>query len=174
MTNQLFAQRISPSGPLLGSPAVLVGGGQIDGRCWRAQGSGDSRQIPAAIPPVPSFAVWPSVPGLEMVPVDFRTGYGYDFSLDIVASGADEAPAQQYQIIALMSEDGIIWTPFGGRSVNCFDVRADGRYHFIYFPQFYPAWTLVRIVLFNNGAATPDLTYLPSLAVLTIQEFTSS
>jgi hypothetical protein len=110
-----------------------------------------------------------------MVPVDFRPGYGYDLSVDVVAWARPEDLVQRYQVIPLMSLDGLTWVPFGGRVVNCFDVRADGRLHQIYVPQDFPNWKFARVVLTDvTSPVIGDLVYMPDFAVLAIQEFTTS
>ena len=172
MTNQIFGQRVSPSGPLLGSPPALVGDGQIDGRCWRAQGVGDPVNIPVRPDPADPNT-WLPIPGLDMVPVDFQNLYGYDIAVDIVAGGSDEVSAQSYVIWVLLSLDGVSWVPRFVRNVNCYYVRADGRLHVVAVPQGWGAYKFARVVAYITGREpSQNLTYLPNLAVLTIQEFT--
>lgn len=176
MTNQLFSQRISPSGPLLGSPVALVGDGQIDGRCWRAQGAGDPAPIPQVTPVLSPNDLFP-VPGLDMVPVDFQSGYGYDIAVDLVANGAIDAAEQTYIVSVQVSVDGVDWAPIISRAVNCFDTLANGRLHTIRMPSTPNlAWKFARVVL-NNAAAVatpPTLLVVPSLCSLVIQEFTNA
>ena len=176
MTNQLFSQRVSPSGPLLGSPPALVGDGQIDGRCWRAQGSGDPTPIPQVTPVLSPDDLFP-VAGLDMVPVDIKAGYGYDIAVDLVADGAVEAGEQSYILSVQLSIDGVSWAPVTSVAVNCFDLLADGRLHTIRSAGILnQPWKFARVVV-NNAAPVaepPTLLLIPDLCSLVIQEFTAA
>lgn len=93
--------RLSPSGPVIGTPPVLVGGNSsVAGRVWVKQGVG-------AVQTVPGTAAG-DILGLESVLVNLlpsTTGYKYDVELDTQTFG-DTSTNGGYDLIVLGSHDG--------------------------------------------------------------------
>lgn len=93
--------RLSPSGPVIGSPPVLVGGGSsVSGRVWVAQGVGVATTIPGTAAG--------DMLGLEAVVVNLlpsTTGYKYDVELDTQTFG-DTGTNGGYDMLVLASHDG--------------------------------------------------------------------
>lgn len=94
--NPVQLVRLSPSGPEMGQPGALIGGGNsvVPGRLWTAQGVG------AALVSTPYPA--DDVPGLVAVAVDMKAGYKYDCEVDAQFFG----DSGHVVIILLGSSDG--------------------------------------------------------------------
>jgi hypothetical protein len=92
--------RLSPSGPVIGNPPVLVGGpSNVAGRVWVAQGAGAAQQVPGT-------AAGDAL-GLESVVVNLLpavAGYKYDLEFETNTFG-DLGTNGGYDMIVLGSHD---------------------------------------------------------------------
>ena len=102
--------RLSPSGPVIGTPPALTGGNSdVLGRVWTAQGSGVNT-------PVPGTAAG-DILGLESTVVDLKpaaVGYSYDVELDVQTFGpvgSGEGGPGGYDLVILGSHDGGLTFP---------------------------------------------------------------
>lgn len=167
MTTQILTPRLSPSGPLIGSPPGLVGGGaNVPGRTWLAQGAGEVRNVPGAAAA--------AIPGLDAVAVDLKpgtTGYRYDVEVDTSTFGTGGS----YSInVAASTDNGatytVIYTP-QGNLLNA----GEGRLHLTNFSN--PNAVTINklaVLLQRNAAAGADLTYAPAQSSLRIREWSTS
>lgn len=165
-TPQTYTARLSPSGPLIGNPPGLVGGGAaVPGRTWIAEGSGAPANVPGT-------AVG-SINGLDAVPVDIRpgtSGYRYDIEVDTVTFGT----GGNFVINVAASTDGVtyavIYTP-QGTLLN----SGEGRLHLTNYsnPNAAPI-TKLKVLLQRGVAAGADLTYDPGESSLRVREWSTS
>lgn len=93
--------RLSPSGPVIGTPPVITGGNSsAAGRVWVAQGSGIATKVPGTAAG--------DMLGLESTLVDLKPGaqgYSYDVELDTQTFG-DTGTGGGFDLIVLGSHDG--------------------------------------------------------------------
>lgn len=159
--NPVQLVRLSPSGPELGQPGQLIGGGaKYAARMWTAQGTGADlirNPDPAA-----------DVPGLEAVAVDMRTGYSYDVEVDAQFFGTTGQP----KILLLGSlnsgpyvavEETLAFSPTGHTGSCRLHVTdlAGGLYDHL------------KVQVQNLAGSEATCTYLPQLTALKVREYTS-
>lgn len=103
MSSTTLQLRLSPSGPVIGTPPVLTGGNSsVTGRVWVAQGVG-------AVADVPGTAAG-DIAGLEAVLVNLLPGYTYDVELDTQTFG-DTGTNGGFDMIVLASHDNGVTYP---------------------------------------------------------------
>jgi hypothetical protein len=157
--------RLSPSGPVIGTPPVLVGGtALIPGRVWLGQGAGNAAQVPGAAAG--------NVLGLESVLANLlpgTTGYKYDLEFETNTFGSGN---ESYVLIVLGSHDGgltfadtlasspasIIWTGSGRIQITNYSN-----------PNAVPI-DHIRCQLKSGAAASGAFTYSPTASALRITE----
>lgn len=170
MTSYLTEKRIPPSGPVFGSPPVLIGGpSQENGRAWRQMGSGPTINMPG------SENTNPVVPGMSSIVVDLKAGYFYDLDIDIGADGAEQGEEdppgrQQYIVLVYVSPDGgTTWTMLPGATIWCEDFRATGRMHRLVTSA--ADYNLARVFCQSVAPTSDQLLLRPAQSVLRIQEY---
>lgn len=175
--------RISPSGPVVGSPPVLVGGATQDGRVWRyrGDGSGGVINLPGDGPSNP-------IPGLSALTVDLKSGYNYDLEVDVWAQGAGRQQLRKDTQLPMKVGPGIpsylIGVLFsratpgtGGVSQlqYTFDVVASGRLHALLSGYTDDDYTQMLVwVQRMTGTPGSDLIYNPGQCVVNLTEYSAA
>jgi hypothetical protein len=164
-----YTSRLSPSGPLIGNPPALVGGGAaVPGCLWLAQGTGSS-EVPYVNVPNPAAAIT----GLEAVPVDLKpgtTGYKYDIEVDTATFGTGGG----FTMNLAESTDGVtytvIYTPQG-----LIDNTGEERLHLTnYSNPHATSIKFVKAIVSTSQVAGGALTYAPLSSSVRIREWSKS
>lgn len=166
MTINTYAARLSPSGPLIGTPPGQVGGGStVPGRVWLAQGSGEEHQVPGTAAG--------SITGLDAVTVDLKpgvSGYRYDIEFEAPTFGTGGG----FALNVAESTDGINYTViYVPQGLLLFSGHS--RLHITDYsnPHAVPIVSL-KCLLVRDVPADASLTYIPDEASLRVREWSTS
>lgn len=158
--------RLSPSGPVIGTPPVLTGGNAIvPGRVWLGQGAGAAQQVPGVAAG--------NVLGLESVPVNLlpaAAGYRYDLEFETNTFGV--VGTGGYFVVVLASHDGGATFP-DTLATNTVELKYTGvgrvQVTNVTNPNAVPI-DRIRCQLRSLAAAAGTFTYSPTASALRITE----
>lgn len=171
--------RVPPSGmiagdennpPLAGGTADPPDGSKATGRVWIYVGAGAPAQVPGS-------ATAAAAAGLDVLPVDLRRGYSYDFDCDMAVFGTLTTLTNYTQAIEISEDGGGTYASFASQ-IHFTDLGTDdtGRLRqYIKGADLMPPGATVdhvRVMLQRHDAdAGAAMQYVPTLVTLKITEY---
>lgn len=166
-TDRQIPVRLSPSGPIIGSPPTLVGISSQAGREWGQTGSG-------ALTNVPGTAAGDAA-GLSSVVTDLRpgtTGYQYDVYLSTNVFGANEGNGRLWSMFISGSTDGGLTFPISiyAQPANYNQEGAGLIRHFTFSNPSASNINRVKVQLQRAVSASTSMQYDPEETTIVITE----